>query len=61
MQVYAIPQENVLRHCDLTHAGSKDKKYWTIGTVGRKRDVAHTFFPKGDFLSWRKTLVPLAQ
>ena len=61
MSVFWIPKENVLRHCDVTHPWSKNKQFWKIWTVWRKRDVAHTFFPKWDFLAWRKKLVPLAQ
>ena len=61
MAVYSIPQDRILRHCDLTHKWSIKKEYWKIWTVGRKWDVAHTFFPRWDFLAWRASLIPLSQ
>ncbi len=33
MAAYSIPHENVLRHCDLTHNGSRNKVLRKPGTV----------------------------
>ena len=61
MAVYGIPPENVLRHADLTHAGSSKKKLWDGISPSRKTDVAHSLWK--NFKSWdeyRRSIVPKA-
>lgn len=58
MAAYSIPHENVLRHCDLTHSGSKRKILRVPGTIWRKRDVSTTFFDGKAFETRRKDLTP---
>lgn len=43
MAVFKIPKENVLKHADLTWAGSKDKKNWDWKSSSRKVDIARSF------------------
>ncbi len=60
MAVFNIPQENVLKHADLTWAGSAEKKNWDWKSSSRKVDVARTFVREFNN-SWREyqlSLVP---
>lgn len=61
MAVYGIPPENVLRHADLTNAGSTKKKLWDGKSPSRKTDVANSLWK--NFKSWdeyRRSIVPKA-
>lgn len=45
MYNFNIPRENILRHCDLTWAGSTSKKLWDWKSKSRKVDISPDFFP----------------
>ena len=60
MAVFNIPKANVLRHADLTHAGSAKKILWDWVSKSRKIDVADSFW-KIDRTTWfeyQNSLVP---
>ena len=60
MYHFNIPRENVLRHCDLTHAGSTSKKLWDWKSKSRKVDIWLDFFwwTTDDFIRRRSQLTP---
>lgn len=58
MATFKIPAENVLRHADLTWAGSGKKILWDGKSSSRKTDVDHALWK--NFTSWddyRKKIV----
>lgn len=63
MAVFWIPKENVLRHADLTWAGSQKKQLWDEKSKSRKVDIAHSFFAPW-YKTWKEyqdKLVPKEQ
>ena len=60
MYNFNIPKENVLRHCDLTHAGSVNKKLRDWKSKSRKVDIWLDFFgwTTDDFVRRRSQLTP---
>lgn len=60
MYHYNIHKENVLRHCDLTWEGSKNKVLWDGKSKSRKVDIWLDFFwgVTEDFIKWRNQLTP---
>lgn len=60
MYNFNIPRENVLRHCDLTHAGSANKKLRDWKSKSRKVDIWLDFFwwTTDDFVRRRSQLTP---
>ena len=60
MYHFNIPKENVLRHCDLTWAGSVNKKLRDGKSKSRKVDIWLDFFgwTTDDFIKWREQLIP---
>lgn len=62
MATFGIPKENVLRHADLTWAGSATKKLWDGKSPSRKVDVSDKFW-KINRTTWKQyqdSLVPKA-
>ena len=60
MAVFGIPKENVLRHADVTHAGSAKKQLWDGKSKSRKVDVSSDFFAV-DRTTWKEyqdSLIP---
>lgn len=59
MGVFNIPKENVLKHADITWAGSKDKKLWNWKSKSRKVDIARTFVDNynGSWGDFQKSLI----
>lgn len=58
MAVFNIPKENVLRHADLTHAGSAKKILWDGKSKSRKVDVAPSFHPWITWAGYQDSFVP---
>lgn len=60
MAVFWIPKENVIRHCDLTHAKSKKKELWDWVSKTRKTDIDSSFYSRGykDWAEYQSKLVP---
>ena len=60
MAVFHIPAQNVLKHADLTWAGSAEKKNWDWKSSSRKIDIARTFVKEfnNSWSEYQKSLSP---
>ena len=60
MKAFNIPKENVLKHSDLTWAGSPKKELWDWKSKTRKVDIAPTLWNKrwfNNFAEWREKVL----
>jgi len=61
MAVYGIPVENVLRHKDLTWAGSGKKQLYNGKSPSRKPDVHDSLWKNfKSFDEYRRSIIPKA-
>ena len=62
MATFGIPKANVLRHADVTHKESMNRKLWDGKSPARKVDVADSFWKidRTEFRQYQDSLVPKA-